>query len=274
MSDVPNLSVVLPAFNEEISIETTLRSIHNWFAAGYEPAKLCEVIVVDDGSSDRTAEIVKALVETELGRHINLKLKRHLENQGKGFAVRTGMKFASGDFVLFMDADGEIPINNLVYFSRMLETNPAQHRVAIGIGGVADARPLYRRVLSVCARTAIALGCQTGSRDTQRGFKMFTQPSAHVLFGELRSTGWLFDVEVLRRAYVKGIKLEEVPVVWARTALERPSSLSLKAIPDGLRELAQIRKFEVPSLTSRVQQEPDQKASGDHEQDVQAPNHA
>ncbi len=204
----PRWSVVIPAFNEVSRLPRYLDAVVAYFEGRGEPY---EVIVVDDGSTDGTPEVVEA-------RHDpSVRVLRLGRNSGKGAAVRAGMLAAQGAFRLFTDADGATPIAEL---KRLEPALAAGADVAIG------SRVLVDPGVSVAARPhRVAAGrvfnwlvARLGVRavaDSQCGFKAFTRAAAERLFGRLRTRGFGFDVELLLEAQAAGYRIVEVPVNWA-----------------------------------------------------------
>jgi len=206
------LSVVVPAHNEEQRIGVTLDSMAEYLATS---DRVAEVIVVDDGSTDRTVEVVASHGPSFEA----LRVVRLHENQGKGAAVRAGMLTASGDLRLFMDADNATALDQLDRLLRDARLDAATSSVAVGsiAAGETDVRaqqPVVRRVLGRLGNLATQAVAVPGVRDTQRGFKLFTADAAEVAFGPLRSTRWVFDVEALARARRAGHRIIEVPITW------------------------------------------------------------
>jgi dolichyl-phosphate beta-glucosyltransferase len=205
----PDLSVVIPAFNEEARLGPTLRDY-----LGYcrDTGRHAELIVVDDGSLDRTSAVVNALAR----EHPEIRLIRLAENHGKGHAVRSGVVNARGRLILFADADGATPLAEV---ERLEEAITAGADVAIGSRALHDARVrvkarLYRRVIGRIFHGLVETLTVPGVKDTQCGFKLFRGPVAHDLFSRMRIRGFSFDVEVLMMAQRRGYRIAEVPVNW------------------------------------------------------------
>jgi dolichyl-phosphate beta-glucosyltransferase len=203
------LSVVIPAYNEIARLEPTLRRVIAYCRA---QCPLFEIIVVDDGSTDGTPDLVERIAAEEAG----VKLIALGANRGKGAAVRSGVLAARGREVLFSDADLATPIEELDKLRQRLADGCD---IAIGSRAAPGAdirvrqhpmRELMGRTFNLMVRVA-ALG---GIRDTQCGFKLFRRDAAHDLFGRARLDGFAFDVEVLWLARGR-YQVAEVPVVWS-----------------------------------------------------------
>jgi len=216
--NAPYLSIVVPAYNEERRLPGTLKAILEYLARQSYPA---EVIVVDDGSEDRTAAVVEALMPD----HPELRLIRN-DHRGKGYTVRTGMLAAQGQYVLFSDADLATPI---VEVEKLLGYLEQGYDVAIGsregLGAVRYHEPWYRHFMGRVFNLLVRLLAVSGFQDTQCGFKAFRGPVAHDLFNQVQLYGAKaglvkggavtgFDVEVLFLAQKLGYRIREVPVQW------------------------------------------------------------
>lgn len=210
MSECVSLSLILPAYNEAKRLPPYLASIRSYLARRY--GDRCEVIVVDDGSTDGLIP----LLEREAADWPQLRWLRHPENEGKGAAVRTGVLAARGEIVLFADADGATPIDeecrlaaaiqagaDLAIGSRLLEAEGAR-RSRNWLRGLAG------RVFATLARRLLGLSV----RDTQCGFKMFRADAARQLFSLAREPRYLFDLEILALASRLGLRCVEVPINW------------------------------------------------------------
>ena len=205
----PAVSLVIPAFNEADRLPPFLNTVRPYMADAY--GDLYEVIVVDDGSRDRTAEVV----EEAAANWPQLRLLRHGENRGKGGAVKTGVLASRAPLVLFADADGAAPISeeaelrsaiaggaDIACGSRLIGPN---HR---------HARRWYRRALGGAFATLVQLLVGSPVRDTQCGFKMFRGPVARELFRICPRNDYLFDVFVLLAAKRRGHSIAEVSIPW------------------------------------------------------------
>jgi dolichyl-phosphate beta-glucosyltransferase len=207
----PRWSVIIPAYNEARRLPPYLDEIVAQLEGRGDPY---EVIVVDDGSTDGTPEVVEAR------HHASVRVLKLGRNSGKGAAVRAGMLAARGAYRLFADADGATPIAEL----KRLE--PA---LAAGADVVIGSRVLADPAVSVATRAhRVAAGrvfnwfvARLGLRgiaDSQCGFKAFTARAAEALFEGLRTRGFGFDVELLLQAQAAGYRIVEVAVNWTDRA--------------------------------------------------------
>jgi dolichyl-phosphate beta-glucosyltransferase len=202
---------VIPAFNEARRLPPYLDEVVGFFEGRGEP---WECVVVDDGSTDGTADTVRAVTaRCPAVRALVLGPRNH----GKGGAVRAGMLSAVGRFRLFTDADGATPIAELKRLEPALASGAD---IAIGSRVLLDpavaARTRRHRVAAgrVFNWLVARLGLH-GVADSQCGFKLFTAAAAEALFGALETAGFAFDVELLLRAQAAGYRIVEVPVNWA-----------------------------------------------------------
>ena len=203
------LSVVISAYNEAKRIVPTLKSVFDYLKKqNYE----YEVLVVNDGSKDNTAEIVQSF-QSQVS---SLKLIDNKQNRGKAKAVQQGMMAAQGDLRLFMDADNATTIDNLD--KMLLHINDGYGIViaSIGIKGAEKIgeEPVYRRLLGQLGNLWIRFWAVPDIHDTQRGFKLFTREVTEKIFPKMLTFGWGFDVELLALARKYGYKIKEVPIVW------------------------------------------------------------
>lgn len=214
----PTLSIVIPAFNEEARLAPTVRAavglVRSRGVAG-------EVIVVDDGSRDGTSALVQRLA-AELPE---VRLVRLAANHGKGYAVRSGVLNATGELVLFADADGATPWSEL---ARLEAAVARGAEVAIGSRALAAADTRvearwYRRVMGRAFHRLVELLTVRGFHDTQCGFKLFRGAVAQDLFARMRMNGFIFDVELLLMAERGGHRVAEVPVNWVHQPGSRVS---------------------------------------------------
>lgn len=205
----PAISVVIPAFNEESRILVTLVDAMTVFR--HRCAGQWEVIVVDDGSSDRTVAVVKEFA----AECPELVLISHEKNQGKGAAVRTGVLASRGDVILFADADNATPFEE---FDKLHDALLQGAAIACASRFGSEPGQVHRKFLrrlvaslfSAFARWTV----RPGVSDTQCGFKLFRHDTARVLFQQSRESGYLFDLEILALASLQRLLVTEVPVRW------------------------------------------------------------
>jgi len=244
VTEHPHYSIVIPAYNESARIPATLQSILSYVRA---KGWTTEIIVVNDGSRDTTAEVVREFARTSP----EVRLVENPGNHGKGYSVRHGMLQAVGDVVMFTDSDLSAPIEeaellfaaiaqgaDIAIGSRWLEKGRQTHR-----------QPLYRQFFGRCfnAVTRAVMGLKFA--DTQCGFKAFTRDAAQTVFQLQTIEGWGFDPEILFIAVKRGYRIVEVPVSWAHDERTRMSYLK-----DGmkmLREIATIRWNALRGLYSK-----------------------
>lgn len=205
----PYLSIIIPAYNEAERLPKTLLDIDKRLASAVYSY---EILVVNDGSKDNTAEVVRNM--TKLVK--NLKLIDNVENRGKGAVVRQGMLLAGGAIRLFTDADNSTSIDQ---FDQMIPFFKQGYEVVIGSRAIAGAKldppePIYRQIPGKLGNLLIQALLLPGLWDTQCGFKAFTAEAARRVFEPSRIPGWGFDVETLSLAKHMGYKIKEVPVHW------------------------------------------------------------
>jgi dolichyl-phosphate beta-glucosyltransferase len=239
------LSIVIPAYNEAGRLDATLALTRSYLdATGTES----EVLVVDDGSEDRTSDVAAAHRRVD-GR---VKVLRLTRNAGKGAAVRAGMLAARGGRVLFMDADMATPLEEMGLLIAALDDG---FDVAVGSRalpgsriGVPQSAP--RRLLGRAFNVFVRLLGVRGIRDTQCGFKLFTRRAAQALFGASRIDRWAFDVEILMLCRGR-FRVREVPVAWN----DVPGS-KIAPLGDAARTALDLLGLSLASLVMRRSAEP------------------
>lgn len=206
-----SLSIIIPAYNEEQRLPATLDTVRRYLET--KSYDFVEVLVVNDGSRDRTAEIVKEYA----ARDPRIRLLENPGNRGKGYAVRHGLTDAIGDWVLFTDADLSAPIEELDKLAAVIQENNSDG--AIGSRALnrklvgrhqSIARELSGRTFNLVMRLATGLPYL----DTQCGFKVLSRKAARAVAARQQIDGFGFDVEILYIAQKHGFRVLEVPVRW------------------------------------------------------------
>ena len=228
-----SVSVVIPAYNEGERIERTLSELARYLEPKFPRF---EIIVVDDGSNDETAEKIKRCAQTER----QIKLHSYSPNRGKGFAVRLGMLRAAHDAVLFTDADLSTPVEEIEIALAELARGFAvviasrRHPESFIARRQNPAREFIGRTFNALVRVMIGLPY----RDTQCGFKCLTRSAAKEIFSRARIDRFSFDVEILLIARAMGYAIKEIPVRWTNApgSKVRP----LRDLGSIVRELMQL----------------------------------
>lgn len=229
----PDTTIVIAAYNEEHRLPDSLRKIEAYRrSSGLE----AEIVVVDDGSTDGTAAIVRLMSE-EMSR---LRLISYGRNMGKGYALRTGVLASAGRHVLVTDADLSTPIEELDTLKSHISSQG--HDIAIGSRGlgnsdVVQAQPPWRRGMGQIFSKLVRLLVLDDFKDTQCGFKLFSGEVARNLFKDARVDRFAYDVEILALAKKKGYRVAEVPITWKNSTASRVSPLvdSLQMVADLVR---------------------------------------
>lgn len=229
----PFLSVIIPAYNEENRLPATLKATRLYLQ---KQPYTWEIAVVNDGSRDRTSDVVKEARLMDSRVH----LLQYGQNRGKGYAVRFGMLHTTGQFRLFMDADNSTTID---HFEKFLPWFEKGYDIVIGSRDIAGAdiaihQPWYKELLGNLGNLWVQFWAVPGIRDTQAGFKVFTRTAAQAIFPHLTIDRWGFDVETLAVARLKGFKIAERPIHWVN---DPNSKVSAGAYLDVLKEVVQVR---------------------------------
>jgi dolichyl-phosphate beta-glucosyltransferase len=236
-----SVSIVLPAYNEAARIASTLEKVmgyaerHGWNA---------EVIVVNDGSTDNTAEIVRGYA----GRHSSLRMVENPGNRGKGYSVRNGMLHATGDILLFSDADLSSPIEEA---DKLFAAIQAGADVAIGsrwidTGLQVRRQPMHRQVFGRMFNLALRAVLGLDFKDTQCGFKAFSRRAADVVFPQQQIERWGFDPELLYIAKRASLRTVEVPVAWSHREGTR-----INPLRDGMRMVLELFKIRWNAISGK-----------------------
>jgi len=227
-------SIIIPAYNESARVGATLKRV---LAYATEQGWDAEVIAVDDGSRDNTAEVVRRIAQHDT----RLRLLQNPGNRGKGYSIRNGMLHGQGEILLFSDADLSSPIEeanklfaaiaegaDIAIGSRWLRSNLQTQRQPIY-------RQLFGRIFNLMLRITLGLNF----RDTQCGFKAFTRRAAQIIFPLQTIERWGFDPELLYMARKFGLKVAEIPVAWAHCGGTRINPL--RDAPQMFGEMLKIR---------------------------------
>lgn len=231
---IKSISVVIPAFNEEKRIGATIQKIYDYLK---EKSETFEIIVVDDGSSDNTVDVVRNSSE----RIKNIKVLSNGSNKGKGFSVKNGILNSTSSLVLISDADLSTPIEEVEKFLPWLDNG---YDIVIGSRGLEESeilkkQPWYRQSMGKTFNKMVKILALGDFNDTQCGFKLFKSGAAKKVFSLSKIDGFAFDVEILFIAKKMGYRTKEVPVRW----INSPQS-KVRIMRDSLKmffDLLQIR---------------------------------
>jgi dolichyl-phosphate beta-glucosyltransferase len=234
----PAYSIVIPAYNEGARLGATLEKV---LAFVHTQGWDAEVIVVNDGSRDNTADIVRSFAK----KTPMLRLVENPGNRGKGYSVRNGMLSARGRIVLFTDADLSSPIEEAPKLFEALEKGAD---IAIGSRWLraetqTQRQPLHRQLFGRIFNLILRLTLGLHFKDTQCGFKAFKQPAVQAIFPLQKIERWGFDPEILFLAQKLNFKVQEVPVAWAHR-----EGTSINPFVDGSRmamEMLRIRWYDL-----------------------------
>jgi dolichyl-phosphate beta-glucosyltransferase len=237
----PKYSIIIPAYNESARIPATLESVVACIRERGWPA---EVVVVNDGSTDSTAQLVRDFGS----RAPEVRLLENPGNRGKGFSVRAGILQAQGEIVMFTDSDLSAPIEEA---ERLFAAISSGADIAIGSRWLESGRqthrqPLYRQLFGRCFNLVCRMVMNLPFADTQCGFKAFTRSAAQTVFQLQTIERWGFDPEILFIALKRGFEVVEVPVSWAHDERTRMSYLR-----DGMQMLKELAIVRWNALTGR-----------------------
>lgn len=229
------ITVIIPAFNEEERLGPSVEKIVSFLEG---QGKSYEIIIVDDGSTDKTLSVAEQFVARGGGA---VKVLKNETNRGKGFSIRRGMAEADGEMILFSDADLSAPMEELPLLEAAINNAGADmaagSRAARG-SKIIRHQPFYREFMGKVFNKIARLLTFGGIKDSQCGFKLFRRETAKKLFSLSRIDGFAFDAEIIFLAQKKGYKVVEVPVRWANSPNTRVS-----AIRDSARMFAELVKI-------------------------------
>ena len=234
-------SIIIPAYNESERLAVSLPKVIDHLD---RQGLAAEVVVVNDGSTDDTAEAVRGFARL----HPEVRLVENPGNRGKGYSVRHGMLEATGDVLLFTDADLSSPITEA---GKLFEAIEGGADVAIGSRWLraelqTERQPWHRQLYGRLFNLALRITLGLNYRDTQCGFKAFTRAAAHTIFPRQRVERWGFDPELLFLARKFNLRVVEVPVAWAHDHRSKISPLR-DGIKMGL-EMLSVRWNDIQGL--------------------------
>ncbi len=237
------LSIIIPAYNEKSRIKGTLLAVHDFIEEQNIDA---EIIVVDDGSSDNTSEIVMS----KQAKIPNLAVIRLEKNAGKGNAVRVGVEAALGRYILFTDADNSTPIEE---HTNLYEAITGGYDIAIGSRYLRDShvevkQPFFRVMLGRIGNLLIRVFLVSDIKDTQCGFKLFRNPVAKQIFHRQKVKRWGFDMEMIAIAQLLEYKVVEVPVSWFNSVDTR-----LRPVRDALKTFTELIYIKLNLMSGRYE---------------------
>jgi dolichyl-phosphate beta-glucosyltransferase len=237
----PTYSIVIPAYNESARLGATLGQVLGYVRA---QAWNAEIVIVNDGSRDNTAEIVRAFA----AKDSMLRLVENPGNRGKGYSVRNGMLHAQGEIVLFSDADLSSPIEEA---SKLFQALDSGADIAIGSRWLraetqTQRQPLYRQLFGRIFNLLLRLTLGLHFADTQCGFKAFNRPAVDAIFPLQKIERWGFDPEILFLARKFGFKVKEVPVAWGHSGGTR-----INPFIDGSRMFQEMLRIRWYDLTGK-----------------------
>lgn len=237
----PELTIVIPAYNEEHRLRPTLEVVAVWLR---ERETTGEILVVDDGSRDATVRVAEDFAR----EHACVRVLRLPENRGKGAAVRAGFAESRGECVLLSDADLSTPIEEFVPLARALADGADLVIASRGLTGsnLVVRQAWYREFMGKTFNLVVRLVTGIPHRDTQCGFKLLHGSLARALAREMRENGFAFDVELILLTRARGLTVREVPVTWINKLNSRVSPVTdslrmLLALPRILRRTGRYR---------------------------------
>ena len=234
-----NLSIIIPALNEEKKISEDILAASNFLI---QSGIRGEIIVVDDGSKDNTSRLA---IQTDVPAEVSLKIIRYEYHRGKGYAVRMGMVDTKGDFIMFMDSGNNVPLSYILTALSMIKSG--QCHIAMGSRRLPGSRirkqlVWYRRLSSLFFRIVVRhyLSLPDYLTDTQCGFKVYNGEVGRELYSDCLTAGFAFDLEIILRAQKSGYIMKEFPIEWT---CDRDSRLSMLSFPTIISELRRLKKL-------------------------------
>ncbi len=227
MTNIPHLTIIIPAYNEAERIVESLSAIKSYME---KQTYSINVVLVDDGSTDNTFDICTTFAEQNQW----LNVLSYKNNEGKGYAVRKGMLYNAADFLLFCDADMSTPLEELDQFWDYINQGADIVIASRPLPGssLVKRQPIYREMAGRLLNKYIQIVAVPGIQDTQCGFKLFKREAAVNVFNKCVINGFSFDIEVLHLSQKLGYKIKEAPVHWYHK-----SGSKVHLLQDGLRLL-------------------------------------
>jgi len=235
-----NISVVIPAYNEEKRIEPSLKFVINYLKNNYNEY---EIIIVDDCSNDNTSKIVSKYTSN------NVKILRNEINRGKGYSVKKGILNAQYPLILFSDSDLATPIEELKDFTDYIINHKYDIVIAsrnLRHSNIKNKQPAYRQIMGKIFPKLVSLIIMKGFKDTQCGFKLFNADAGKKISHLQTIEGFSFDVEILLIAKKMGYKIKEAPVVW----IDKDGS-TVRTIRDGISMIVDLVKIKYNDILGR-----------------------
>ncbi len=232
------ISLIIPVYNEEKRIKLTLSNCISYF----KNKKInYEIIIVDDGSTDKTRLIVKDFSN----KNKNIKLTKQRNNKGKGYSVKEDMLLARGDYLLFSDADLSTPIREVEKFIKVIKSGYDIVIASRNMKGsiIPIKQPFFRSFLGTIFPFIVSLLILPGYKDTQCGFKLFKKNVAKKIFNKQKINGFGFDVEILFIAKKHNYKTKELPVTWSNALGSK-----INPVKDSIRMLLDIFKIKLNNI--------------------------
>lgn len=232
------ISVIIPAYNEERRLLRTLSKICAYFS---QQDFICEIIVVDDGSTDNTSQVIRNFALSN--NHVVVLTNE--QNSGKGYSVRKGMLSAKGKYVFFTDADLSTPIEEI---EKCLPYLTRDYDVVIGSRSMPESnilihQPWYREKMGKIFNVIVNVVLLKGIVDTQCGFKGFRREIVEKVFSRCSINGFSFDVEVLYLSRKFNFKIKEIPIRWENSALSK-----VNPIKDSLQMFKDLFRIKIKDL--------------------------
>lgn len=230
-----DISIVIPAYNESTKIVADIKAASEFLCNNQLSG---EIIIVDDGSGDGTTRFARKTA-AELPAEIKHQVIANKEHKGKGYAVRTGINAADGKFIMYADSGKCVPYDNILTGLKILKKDECD--IAHGSRKLSESKitmpqTLYRRICSrIFHRISIHfIGIPAELTDTQCGFKIYKGETAHQLYNDCQTDGFMFEIEIILRAIKKGFRIKEFAITWScdRDSRLKPSRSIWKVISE------------------------------------------